>query len=86
MKKNTLKGKIKVLSYMIAFIFMVGVHLMMDRVGAKNENTVVDQKLKKGSARIDNGIAEAYTLLSDSLIVVGENKKRKDTLKAEYSN
>jgi len=52
MEKNTLKGKIKVLSYFAAFLFMVGVHMAMDRIGTSNQTK---EELKvTGGADKDN--------------------------------
>ncbi|MBB4035314.1 hypothetical protein GGR21_001203 [Dysgonomonas hofstadii] len=86
MKKNTLKGKTKMLSYMIAFIIMMGVHLVMDRTGTKKEYVDNDQNTKTHSDEIDNGIAQVDYLLSDSLPAGGESNKKVNPLKNEYSN
>lgn len=37
MGKNTLKGKAKLLSYFVAFVFMVGIHIAVDKAGAGKE-------------------------------------------------
>ena len=37
MGKNTLKGKVKIFSYFVAFIFMVVVHIAIDKRGVKEE-------------------------------------------------
>jgi len=76
MKKNTLKGKVKVLSYLMAFIIMVGVHLAIDKAGAKKEQAEVAQKQETKSSGIDNGIARAYSQLPDTLSTRGEEEKK----------
>lgn len=42
MGRNTLKGKVKVLSYFAAFLFMVGVHIAMDRI--VNNRQIIENK------------------------------------------
>jgi hypothetical protein len=42
MGRNTLKGKVKVLSYFAAFLFMVGVHIAMDRIA--NNRQIIENK------------------------------------------
>lgn len=44
MGKNTLKGKAKLLSYFVAFIFMVGIHIAVDRTGKEGQES--QEKIK----------------------------------------
>lgn len=51
MRKNTLKGKIKILSYFAAFIFMVVIHMAIDKKTANKEN---DEYGEMSSNNINN--------------------------------
>lgn len=66
MEKSTLKGKVKVLTYIAAFIFMVGVHMAMDKSGAnKNETDKAGQTLVERSVQADNGLLSNDSLFAD---------------------
>ncbi|MFV0537053.1 MAG: hypothetical protein ACK5M3_06715 [Dysgonomonas sp.] len=58
MGKNTLKGKIKILSYFATFIFMVVVHMAMDKKATNSE-------LNDGYAELENNNINTGDSLSD---------------------
>lgn len=61
MGRNTLKGKVKVLSYFAAFLFMVGVHIAMDRI-ANNRQIIENKEEAEYVSQSENNITVGDSL------------------------
>ncbi len=66
MGRNTLKGTVKVSSYIIAFILMIGIHVIIEKIGA-NTSSVAKEKIEVHSTRTDENLAKVNFLKNDSL-------------------
>lgn len=70
MERNTLKGTVKVSSYILTFILMVGIHVAMDKIGT-NKSPVTNVKAGVHSAKTDDNLVRANLLQNDSLQAIG---------------
>lgn len=61
MGRNTLKGKVKVLSYFAAFLFMVGVHIAMDKI-ANNRQIIENKEEAEYVSQSENNITVGDSL------------------------
>lgn len=80
MGKNTLKRKIKILSYLAAFIFMVGVHTAMDKISANKEQASETAQKPKDYPEKTRSMATTISLSGDSLYAGGNEKTETDLL------
>lgn len=83
METSTLKGKFKVLSYIVAFIFMVGINIAMNRVGA-NKASVNNPKVEQSMTSTDDSMLRVSYLMTDSLSIGARSEKDYSLLKNEY--
>lgn len=80
MGKDTLKGTVKISSYIVAFMLMVGIHVAMDKIGSKTK-----EQVELYSTMKDDNLAKADLLQDDSLRdtdneIDGRIEKVKDTI------
>ncbi|MBK5719730.1 hypothetical protein JGH11_02465 [Dysgonomonas sp. Marseille-P4677] len=85
MEKNTLKGKVKVLSYIVAFIFMVGINMSMDKIVPTDIGSGSHQVIEKHSPAKGYLLKVGY-LSSDSLSILIDNKKKDACLRMNMIN